>query len=106
MPFRYNPFTGTLDLVNPTATGTGVVGPGSSTDNAIVRWDGITGNLIADSLTILQDGGAIEAQGFLTRRSVTALVSIPGGESWIAPELEIEMGGSIEIELDAELIII
>lgn len=32
-----------------------VIGPASSTDNAIVRWDGITGKLIQDSNTILDD---------------------------------------------------
>ena len=83
-----------------------VVGPASATDHAITRYDGTTGKLIEDSKTILQDGGAIEAQGFLTRRSVTDLVSIPDGESWIAPELELELSGTIEIELNAELIII
>lgn len=34
-----------------------VVGPGSSTDNAIVRFDGTTGKLIQDSNAILDDAG-------------------------------------------------
>lgn len=39
------------------ATGVGavVVGPGSSTDNAIVLWDGTTGLLVQDSSTLLTD---------------------------------------------------
>lgn len=99
MPFRFNMITGTLDLV-------GVEGPASSSDKAITRWDGTSGYLIQDSLTLVQDGGAVEAQGFLTRRTVNADVSVPSGESWIAPELELETSGSIEIETDGELIII
>ena len=83
-----------------------VVGPGSSTDKAIVRWDGTTGRLLENSLTTLQDGGAIEAQGFITRRSVTALVQVASQESWIAPELQLETSGSIEIEADGELVIV
>lgn len=103
MPFRFNPTTSQLDLVN---NDTGIQGPLVSTDTAIVRWDGTTGNLVQDSLTILQDGGAIEAQMYITRRSVTELVQIHTDQSAIAPSLEIELTGSIEIELDAELIII
>lgn len=33
-----------------------VNGPGASTDNAVVRWDGATGTLIQNSGTILSDG--------------------------------------------------
>lgn len=107
MPFKLNPITGQLDLVNSASAGAGdVSGPGSSTDKAIVRWDGTTGTLIEDSLTQLQDGGAIEAQAFITRRSITELVVIPSGESWIAPSLELELTGSIELEANAELIIV
>lgn len=104
MPFKFNPITGELDLVS-NLNGF-VQGPASSTDNAIARYDGTSGKLIQNSLTILQDGGAIEAQGFLTRRSVTDLVSIPDGESWIAPSLELELSGSIELEPNGELIIV
>jgi len=105
-----NPFTGFLELVGTSGGGGGgnVSGPSpaSSTDHAIARWDGTTGRLLEDSLTDLQDGGAIEAQGFITRRAVTDLVVVPSGESWIAPDLSVELGGSIELELDSELIIV
>ena len=33
-----------------------VVGPASSTDNAIARWDGTDGKLLQDSLTLLDEG--------------------------------------------------
>lgn len=99
MPFRFNIITGTLDMV-------GVEGPASSTDKAIARWDGTSGFLINDSKTVVQDGGAVEAQGFITRRAITDLVVIPDGESWIAPSLELELTGSIELEFNGELIIV
>lgn len=42
------------------AVGTGdVVGPSSGTDNAIVRFDGVTGKLIQDSVGILSDTGVL-----------------------------------------------
>lgn len=38
--------------------GTGdVVGPASSTDNAIARWDGVTGKLLQNSVNIIDDNG-------------------------------------------------
>lgn len=107
MPFKFNPLTSQLDLVNDTSSGSGdVSGPGSSTDKAIARWNGTTGKIIQDSKTLVQDGGAIEAQAFITRRHITELVSIPNGSSMIAPSLELELTGSIELELDGELIIV
>lgn len=50
-------------LGNAPAGGTGgigdVVGPASATDNAIVRYDSTTGQLIQDSVVIVSDAGAI-----------------------------------------------
>ena len=37
-----------------------VVGPGASTDHAVVRWDGATGKLLQDSLVIINDAGSID----------------------------------------------
>jgi hypothetical protein len=75
--------------------------------NAIARWNNTSGTSIKNSPgTFVQDGGAIQASGFITDRSVTTLISIPNEYSMIAPELEIELTGAIEIELDGELIII
>lgn len=91
-----------------TGTGTGNVTGLPPTDiNAITRWADTTGTTIKNSPnTLVQDGGAIEASGFITDRSITTAVSVPSEYSWIAPELEIELSGSIEIEADGELIII
>ncbi len=44
--------------------GAGVVGPGLSTDNAIARWDGITGETIQNSLATVDDTGVINAVGY------------------------------------------
>lgn len=107
MPFKFNPLTGQLDLVNASSSGSGNVTGIPPTDvNAIARWDDTTGTTIKNSKTQVQDCGAIESQGFITRRSITDLVVIPPGESWIAPSLELELSGSIELEPDGELIIV
>ena len=48
-------------IVSGSSSGGGdVFGPGSSTDNAIVRWDGITGTMIQDSGVILTDADGLE----------------------------------------------
>lgn len=89
------------------ASGSGdVSGPGSSTDKAIVRFNGTTGKIIQNSKTLLQDGGAIEAQGFITKRNITDLVSVKAEESWITPNIELEPTGSIEVEADGEIIVV
>lgn len=107
MSFKFNPLTSQLDLVGSTSSSSGdVVGPASATDKAITRYNSTTGKLIQDSKTVLQDGGALEAQGFLTRRSITDNITIPSGESWIAPSIELELLGSIDIEENGEIIII
>lgn len=50
--------TGNGTWAVPTGTATGdVVGPASSTDNALVRFDGITGKLVQDSSATLSDTG-------------------------------------------------
>ncbi len=48
-------------LVEATA---GVSGPGSSTDNAIARWDGTTGETIQNSLATIDDSGNINAVSY------------------------------------------
>lgn len=101
MPLKFNPVTSQLDLV-----GNGVQGPAVSTDNAISRYDGVSGQIIQNSLAILQDGGAIEGQGFITRRAVTDNVVVGVGQTWLAPHLELEVTGSIDIEIDGEVVIL
>lgn len=103
MPYRFNPLTSNLDLVNDTSGF--VVGPASATDTAIARYDGTTGKLIQDSIATVQDGGAVAAQGFLTNRVINELVVIPTDYTMLVTNVEIELG-EIQIETDAELVII
>jgi len=85
----------------------GVTGVPPTDIGAIARWNDTTGTSIKNSPgTLVQDGGAIQSAGFITNRSVSTIVSIASTYSMIAPELEIELTGSIEIEPDGELIII
>ena len=46
-----------------TAASGDVVGPSSSSDNAVVRWDGTTGNYIKDSNVFIDDSGNITTSG-------------------------------------------
>lgn len=60
MPLSLNPITGQLDLTGAAGSGTGdVVGPASSTDNAVARYDGVTGKLLQDSLVTIDDSGTV-----------------------------------------------
>src|SRR5580658_5573521 len=92
---------------NETSSSGNVTGVPPTTIDAIARWADTTGTTIKNSPgTLVQDSGAIESQGFITIRSVTALVTVNSGESWIAPEMEITLTGAIQIEPDGEMIII
>jgi hypothetical protein len=56
--------TESIVTVNTGGAGSGdVVGPGSSTDNAITRFDGVTGLLIQDSTATLDDSGILSVSG-------------------------------------------
>ena len=51
------------------ATGTGVSGPGSSTDNALVRWDGTGGDTVQNSGVTVDDSGNLTAAANVTADS-------------------------------------
>lgn len=63
-----NPSTHRL-LVEATA---GVSGPGSSTDNAIVRFDGTTGETIQNSTATISDAGLLNVAAFSVAGSAGA----------------------------------
>lgn len=71
--------TGTT--ITATGSGTGdVVGPASSTDNAIVLWDGATGELIQDSVVIVDPlTGDMTGVGDITGDSVAVTTLTVGG---------------------------
>ncbi len=51
-----------------------VTGPGSSTDNALVRWDGATGQLVQNSVVTLTDAGALDG---ITTATISTAVIVP-----------------------------
>lgn len=107
MGYKFNIFTGTLDIVESGGGGSGVIGIAPTTDKAIVRWDGTTAAVIQNSPgTFVQDSGAIESFGFITNRNTTGTITINTTESWISPGLEMQPGSIIILEPGAELIII
>jgi hypothetical protein len=107
MRFVMNPLTGNLDLVGDSSGSGDVVGPSSATDKAIARYSTTTGKLIQDSPgTVVQDSGAIAAQGFITNRIVIGTTIVGANESWISPALEIQPGGVIQLAAGAQLIIV
>lgn len=57
MPFKFNPFTSTLDEVGAAGGGGDVLGPATSTDNALARWDGVSGETLQDSSVLVSDNG-------------------------------------------------
>ena len=97
MPFKFNPLTGQLDLVNPTTTDTGnVTGLSPTTPTAIARWVDTGGTEIENSEALIQDSGAIEAQGYITQRTILTSVTVNSGESWISPGLIVAAGATIQ----------
>jgi len=101
MPWKFNPLTGTLDFYQR-----GVQGPTTSTDNAITTWDGTTGQLVQSSNASVQDGGAVQAQGFVGRKEIDDAVVIPDKHYMVATGIIITSTGSIQIGSDSELMLI
>lgn len=62
-----------------TETDGGVIGPVSSTDNAIVRWNGTAGDTIQNSVVIVSDTGAITGITSLTASSFADFASYKVG---------------------------
>lgn len=106
MPFRFNPFTGTLDLVNSAGSGSGVTRIGATTDKSITRWIGTSADTVQGSKTLLQDGGGIEAQGFVTRTLITDQITIGSQQVMVSGGFSVEPTGELVIETDGELIIV
>lgn len=82
-----------------------VNGPGSSTDNAIVVWNGTTGTLIKDSFAIMESSGAIMSQGFIENRQILRTTTVPDKFIMISKDVELTSGDLI-LQGDGELIIV
>jgi hypothetical protein len=107
MAYKFNIFTGTLDIVGNSGSGSGVQGPPISTNGAITSWNGTTGNVLQDNPnTNVQPSGAIEAQAFITKQQVTGTVIVNQDECWIAPSLNITPSGSIDLTRGGSLKIV
>ena len=101
-----NYFTGELQLVNAPSSGSGVTGIPPTTVGAIASWADTTATTIQNTLTNVQDSGAIEAQAFITRRSVVGVVTVNPDETWVSPSIEISVTGSIVLDSDGDIIIV
>lgn len=105
--FKFNVFTGTLDIVNRTSTGgSGVTRVGTTNDRHITIWAGNSSDTIEDSKASIQEGGAIDAQGFVGRKEIDDAVVIPDKHYMIATGITIMVTGSITISTDSELVLI
>jgi len=101
-----NPYTGALQLVSTSSGSSGVTGIAPTTVGAIATWDNTTATVIQNTLTNIQASGAIEAQAYITRRDIIGLVTVNSDETWIAPAIELSLGGAIIIASDAQIIIV
>jgi hypothetical protein len=106
MPYAFNVFTGTLDYYQSQSGTSGVFGVPPTTPGAIASWANTSGSLIQNTLTNVQNSGAIEAQGFITERNVNGTVTVNSSETWIAPALTLQPGANIIIQPGGELLII
>lgn len=85
----YNSSTGKWQNSTPTSTGD-VVGPASSTDNALARFDGTTGKLIQNSTATLSDTGALDVANvtsdYVQLDTTASTASAIGRITWDAGE--------------------
>lgn len=51
--------SGTPTWAPASGGGGGIAGPGTSTDMAVVRWDGVLGTVVSDSVVIIDDTGIV-----------------------------------------------
>lgn len=106
MSLKFNPFTGTLDIVGTSTGGGDVFGPTSATDKAIARYDTTTGKLIQNSKAIVQDGGAVVAQGFIANKLITDEIVIGANQVFVTSGFSIELTGELVIEADGEFVLV
>ena len=80
---------GVLYVENSYVSGGGsgdVVGPSSSTNQALAVWNGTTGTVLQDGPgTNVQPSGALTTQGFITNQIVSGIVTVGANQVWLAP---------------------
>ena len=105
--------TGPQGEQGPAGPGGGDVnGPGSSTDNAIARWSGVSGDELLDSTPIVEDDGRIssltdpvDAQDAATRIYVDAAVAAHSGGEGVSQDSFLVSGGQVVWISDYEFIV-
>ncbi len=107
----YNSSTGKWQ--NSTAAGAGdVTGPTSSTDNALVRFDGTTGKLIQNSTATLSDAGALDVANvtgdYVQLDTAAGAASAVGRITWDAGEGTATLGlsgGNVNLQIGQENVV-
>ena len=108
MPYKFNIFTGTLDIVSASGSGpTGNVTGLPPTDiNAIARWADTSADSIKNSPgTFIEDSGAIQSQAFAFNRQILNDVTVPNHFSVISTDIELVSGDLILLG-DSQLLLL
>lgn len=106
MGFKFNIFTGTLDIVSSSSGSGNVTGIPPTDINAIARWADTTGTTIENSPgTFVQDSGAVQAQAFVFDRQVINDINVPDHFTMISTDVEL-ISGDIILDGDAQLVLL
>lgn len=103
MPYRFSPFTGTLDYYQ-SGSSSGVTGVAPTTPGAIAAWVDTGATVIQNTNTLVQAGGAIQAQGFLSDRQINGTVNVPTNYTWITDSLEMQPGSIVTMNPGSKII--
>lgn len=77
-----------------TNTAGDVFGPGSSTDNALVRFDGVTGKLIQNGVTTEDDTGNISQSAAVSGASLSTIISNTSNTASATAFHQVQVAGS------------
>jgi hypothetical protein len=101
----YDSGTGVITNSSPSLGGD-VVGPASSTDNAIARYDSTTGKLIQNSTVTINDNGTLEAvNGIAFDTTPTSAPTAEGSLSWNSSDGTLDLvmkGGNVVQQIGEE----
>ena len=81
---------------------TSLRGPGTSTDNALARWDGATGNAIQNSTIIIDDSGNVTGVTTLNKLTITQPASSATLTIYNSKTLIVEGDSSVDQDLTSD----